>query len=110
MLPLCHNNHLLHKVKCILNKADLIPLTPRKGIRGRVIGTNSLKVIKATRVLNPMPFGVLHVILQPRNRMVNPSKTRVFVRTNLVLVAACMAIILMSVLFYLKCVKYGKLK
>jgi len=79
LIPLHHNNHLLHKNKCVLNKVDAIPLTPRKGTRGRVIGTSRSKVIKATRVLHLMPLRVLNLISQPSNREVIPRRTRIFI-------------------------------
>jgi len=71
--------HLLHKVNCMLNRVDPIPLTPRKGTKRRLIETNNLKVIKATRVLHPMRLRILNLILQPSNRVVKLSKKRVFV-------------------------------
>jgi len=93
----------------MLSRANPIPLTPRKGIRRRVIKSRSFKVIKETRALHPLPFRVLSLIPQPSNRVVNPRKITVFIRKNLVHYATYMVNILMSVLFYLTCIKNGKL-
>lgn len=94
----------------MLSRVDPIPLTQRKRTRERLIGTLSVKVIKATRVLHPMPLKVLNLISQPSNREVSPSRTRLLVQKNLVLIVEFMVIIPMSFLFYRRCGKYGKLK
>jgi len=105
--PLPYNN-LLYKVKFMLNRAQPIPLTQRNEIRGNVIETNNIMIIKVARVHCLMHLREAGLIPQPSNRAANPRKKGVFVQTNLFPVVAYMTIILTSVPFYLSYIKYGK--
>jgi len=79
-------------------------------MRGKATIINNYKVTRETKVENLMPLRVTNIIPQPNNRADNPSREILLKQTNLVLVAEFLAIILMNVPFYLKFIRYGKLK
>lgn len=107
---LCHNNNHLHITKCMLSRVLPIPLTPREGIRGKITRINNLKVTREIKVDNLMPLRVTNLIPQPNNRVDNPRKKRLLEPINFVPVVNFLAIVLMNVPFYLRCLKYGNLK
>jgi len=86
-----------------------IPPTPCEGTRGRVTGTNHIKVSKETKVHYLMPLRVTNLIPQPRKMVDNPSKPRLFIEIKLVYVLEYFPIILTIVPFYLRCSKHGKI-
>lgn len=107
---LFHNKNLIHKVKCMLRRAHPIPIMSKKGKMGKVTRTSNLKVIKVAKVHNLMHLSDTNPIPQPSKMVANPRKTRVIVQTNLLPVVVYTTMILMSVHFFLKSIKHGKLK
>jgi len=88
-------------------KEQPMPPTPSNRIRGKVTRMNNIKIIRVTRVHRLIYLRETSLIPQPNNMVNIGRRKRLFICTNLAPIAIYMGIILMSVPFYLICIKHG---